>query len=231
MLSPRHSGSRGTDTSSHRSATRAISATVASGSGTCSSTSIAAATSNSESEKERRVASSARYSRLGRRRVDHSCAQLRVLQVDAHDPGVVEPLGPLVREHAFAAAHVEHRPRLRRLPQIVQRAVEAVHQAAHHRVGRSVLVERVAGRDGLDLRGHASTASRDSAPLSPRPRRAGAPLRGPSHSGRGPRRASAPPGARARAPAAARPGCPPGCRRPRPVRRAGPPPRAASSRG
>ena len=76
MFSPRHSGSRGTDTSSQRSATRAISATVVSGSGTCSSTSIAAAVSNSSSANESEVASSARYSRFGARRVSHSAASL-----------------------------------------------------------------------------------------------------------------------------------------------------------
>ena len=43
MFSIRHSGSRGTETSRWRSAQRAISATVCSGSGTCSSTSIALA--------------------------------------------------------------------------------------------------------------------------------------------------------------------------------------------
>ena len=76
ILSIRQSGSRGTDTSSQRRATRAISASVASGSGTCSSTSMAVAMSNSLSPKEREVASSARYSRLGRWRFCHSARSL-----------------------------------------------------------------------------------------------------------------------------------------------------------
>ena len=49
MFRPRHSGSRGTLTSTHRDATRNISASTAAGSGTCSSTSIAVAASNSPS--------------------------------------------------------------------------------------------------------------------------------------------------------------------------------------
>ena len=50
MFSARHSGSRGTETSRcPPRATRAISATVCSGSGTCSSTSIALASVNSPS--------------------------------------------------------------------------------------------------------------------------------------------------------------------------------------
>jgi hypothetical protein len=72
MLSPRQSGSRGTETRSQRFATRAISATVRSGSGTCSNTSIALAMSNSLSANDRFVASSTRYSRFGRRRLSHS---------------------------------------------------------------------------------------------------------------------------------------------------------------
>jgi hypothetical protein len=47
MLSMRHSGSCGTETSRWLLAQRAISASVRSGSGTCSSTSIALAISNS----------------------------------------------------------------------------------------------------------------------------------------------------------------------------------------
>jgi hypothetical protein len=35
-------------------------------------------------------------------------AELRVVEVDPHDPGIAEPLGPFDGEHALAAAHVEH---------------------------------------------------------------------------------------------------------------------------
>src|SRR5919204_258145 len=72
MLSIRQRGSRGTDTSSHDRATRAISATVCSGSGTCSRTSIAVATSNSPSANGRFSAFITRYSRLGAWRCSHS---------------------------------------------------------------------------------------------------------------------------------------------------------------
>src|SRR4051794_39607917 len=73
MFRPRHSGSRGTDTSRWPPrATRAISASVWSGSGTCSSTSIADASSNSPSANGIRSAFMIRYSRLGSRRLSHS---------------------------------------------------------------------------------------------------------------------------------------------------------------
>src|SRR5215207_1537857 len=72
MFSTRHSGSRGTETSSQRCAARAISATVCSGSGTCSRTSIAAARSNSSSAKGRFSAFMTRYSRFGAVRLAHS---------------------------------------------------------------------------------------------------------------------------------------------------------------
>ena len=65
MFSPRHSGSRGTETSSHFEAQRAISETVCSGSGTCSSTSIAVATSNSSSANGRFSAFMTTYCRHG----------------------------------------------------------------------------------------------------------------------------------------------------------------------
>ena len=68
MFVIRQIGSRGTDTSTQRLATRAISATVASGSGTCSSTSIAVAMSNSFSVNDRLVASSP-VARLALRRL------------------------------------------------------------------------------------------------------------------------------------------------------------------
>src|SRR4051794_32431579 len=72
-FSPRHSGSRGTDTRRcPPRATRAISATVCSGSGTCSSTSIAAASSNSPSVNGSRSAFITRYSRFGADRTAHS---------------------------------------------------------------------------------------------------------------------------------------------------------------
>ena len=57
------------------------------------------------------MASSARNSRFGPLALLPLGAQLRVLEVDPHDAPVAEPLGPLEREHALAAAHVEHRRR------------------------------------------------------------------------------------------------------------------------
>ena len=93
-------------------ATRAISATVASGSGTCSSTSIAVASVElvvGEGQRawppRRGTPGSARW------RLSHSACQLGVVEVDADDPPVAQALGPLVGEHALAAADVEHRRR------------------------------------------------------------------------------------------------------------------------
>ena len=110
---PRQSGSRGTETSSQRLATRAISATVCSGSGTCSRTSIAVATSNSPSANGRFSAFMTRYSRLGAGALGPLGVQRRVVEVDADDaPLLAQALRPLVREHALAAADVEQRLRV-----------------------------------------------------------------------------------------------------------------------
>ena len=107
--------------------------------------------------------------------------QLLVVEVDPDDPPVAEPLRPLVRQHALAAADVEHRFRRRLVPELVERAVEGGHQPAHDRVGRAVLVEGVAGRDrvgagrpGCRDAGHAPTRS----PALPVARPASAPVVG-----------------------------------------------------
>ena len=85
MFSARHSGSRGTQTSSQRRATRAISATACSGSGTCSRTSMAVAASNSSSAKGRFSAFITRYSRFGAGALGPLGVQARVVEVDADD--------------------------------------------------------------------------------------------------------------------------------------------------
>ena len=228
MLRPRQSGSRGTDTSRWRRATRAISASVASGSGTCSSTSIAQAMSNSSSPNDSRVASSARNSRFGRAALLPLGAQLGVVEVDADDAAVAEPLGPLDGEHALAAAHVEHGLGRGALPELVERRVEAGHQALDDRVGGAVLVEGVAGGD-LGARRRARRSQLERLPLlrlAGGPARAGrrwwAPGRSRTRrarSARAPRRGAAPRAARARGCAAGARGCRRGCRRARRARR------------
>jgi hypothetical protein len=92
-------------------------------------------------------------------------AQLRVLEVDPDDPTVTEALRPLDRQHALAAAHVEHRGRRRLRPELVERRVEAAHKPLHDRIRRAVLVERVSGRDLGRGRAaaHSFSASRSSA--------------------------------------------------------------------
>ncbi len=114
MFSPRHSGSRGTDTSRWRPRdARHLGDASRAGSGTCSSTSIAATRSNSPSRERERQWSPATgaNSRFGRSRVAHSACELRILEVDPDDAAVAELLGPPVGEHALAAADVEHRAR------------------------------------------------------------------------------------------------------------------------
>ena len=73
---------------------------------------------------------------------------------------------PAVREHALAAADVEHRRRVDALEQLPERALEACHQAPDDRIRRAVLVVRVAGDGPLgvarDRRAHSFTASRSS---------------------------------------------------------------------
>ena len=150
MFNPRHSGSRGTDTSRWPQATRAISATVCSGSGTCSSTSIAHA-SVELAVGERQVLG-LHHAVLEVRRLALLPLGLdrRVLEVDPDD-AAVERLRPLVREHALAAPDVEHRARRGPLEQLVERALEARHQPLHDRVAGAVLVVRVAGDGALGV--------------------------------------------------------------------------------
>ena len=111
-----------------RGRTRAISATVCSGSGTCSSTSIARRQLEL-AVGERQVLGlhdpvlEVRRLALGPLGLDR-----RVLEVDADDAAVAQALRPLVREHALAAADVEHRARRGLRQQLVERALEAGHQ-------------------------------------------------------------------------------------------------------
>ena len=60
--------------------------------------------------------SSTWYSRFGARAALPLLVQQRVVEVDADDAPVAEALGPLVGEHALAAADVEDRGRRRRCP-------------------------------------------------------------------------------------------------------------------
>ena len=76
MLRLRQSGSRGTDTSRWRRATRAISSSVASGSGHVLQHLDRARQVELVVAKDSRVASSARNSRFGRERVSHSARSL-----------------------------------------------------------------------------------------------------------------------------------------------------------
>ncbi len=80
--------------------------------------------------------------------------QQRVVEVDADDATVAEALRPLVRQHALAAADVEQRRGVRLLEELVERALEGAHQAPHDRVGRAVLVVRVAGDGALGVDRH-----------------------------------------------------------------------------
>ena len=190
----RHSGSRGTDTSRWRRATRAISETVCSGSGTCSRTSIAVARSNSSSSNGRRSGGIVANRRLSRRRVSHSARSLGSSRSRPSTGRLAEPLRPAVGQHPLAAADVEHRLRGGALEQPVQRPLKPGHQPPHDRVARAVLVERVAGRDGL-ADAHAFSAPWGTLviPRAPRGRAAR-----PARSARAGRRAAARCGGRAR---------------------------------
>jgi hypothetical protein len=91
----------------------------------------------------------------------------RVLEVDADDAPLAELLRPPVSEHPLAAPDVEERARLSSAEQLLERALEAGHQAADDRVRRAVLVVGVAGDGPLGVdrdggRAHALTASRSS---------------------------------------------------------------------
>ena len=107
-FSARHSGSRGTDTSRWRLATRAISATVLLGVGHV----LEHLGRGGQVEfvlAEREV--------LGRHRPELQvrapprcpfAPELRVLEVDPDDASGPEPLRPLSGQHALAAADIEH---------------------------------------------------------------------------------------------------------------------------
>ena len=67
---------------------------------------------------------------------------------------VAEPLGPLVRQHALAAADVEQRLRVGLGEQLVERALERGHEPPHDGVRGAVLVVGVAGDRALGIDGH-----------------------------------------------------------------------------
>jgi hypothetical protein len=87
------------------------------------------------------------------------------LEVEPHEARLRVALRPLVDEHALAASDVEDRRGRGAAEQIVERALEAGHQSAHHRVGRAVLVVGVAGDRALGVArdgAHSFSASRSS---------------------------------------------------------------------
>ena len=148
MFSIRHSGSRGTDTSRWRSAQRAISASVCSGSGTCSSTSIAQACRT----RSRRTAGSRRASRGTPGWVPGAPPSPPGSRAP---PGRSPPRAPApAAEPTCAPVRPRRSPRpaasgVGRPEELVEGALEACHHAPHQRVGRAVLVIGVAGYDPL----------------------------------------------------------------------------------
>src|SRR5439155_3407942 len=86
--------------------------------------------------------------------------QLRVVEVDPDDPAAVDPVGEDLGEHALTAADVEDRPRARRLQQLEQVPLEAGHHPPDDRIGGSVLVVGVAGRNRLAVPPALAGASR-----------------------------------------------------------------------
>src|SRR5262249_55651636 len=90
----------------------------------------------------------------------------RALEVDADDALAAEALRPLLDEDALAAADVEQRLRGGLREQLVQRALEGGHQPAHDRVGRAVLVVRVAGDRAFAIDGDGRAAHTSRASLS-----------------------------------------------------------------
>ena len=112
-----------------------------------------------------------RYSRFGRLMLGPAGLDRLLLEVDADDARLAQPLRPAVDEHALAAADVEQRARARPASNSSSSvALEAGHQAAHDRVGRAVLVVGVAGDDPVLGDGHAAhsrTASPALAILAP----------------------------------------------------------------
>ena len=140
-LSIRHSGSRGTETSRCRLATRAISATPARDRGRAR-----APRSRRPGRTHRRRTAALRRGRPGTRgsRAPAPPTPPRSFGSSRSIPTTrppAEPLRPLLGEHALAAADVEHGPRRGLVEQLVERALEARHQPAHDRVVRAVLVE------------------------------------------------------------------------------------------
>ena len=169
MFSPRHSGSRGTETSRWPLATRAISATVCAGSGTCSSTSIARRDVELAVGERQVLGLHDLVGEVRRLALLPLGVQQRVVEVDADDAAVAEALRPLVRQHALAAADVEQRLRVGLREELVERALEGAHEPPHDRVRRAVLVVGVAGDRALGVdghgrgrRGHSRSASRSS---------------------------------------------------------------------
>ena len=173
MFRPRHSGSRGTETSSQRCAQRAISATVCSGSGTCSSTSIAVASvelvvgerqvlglHDLVLEVRRRCAWPTRPGAPGRRGRCRRCAPSP--RRCAHSCVSTPSPQPTSRSECGAAWR----------EQLVERALEARHQPPDDRVGRAVLVVGVAGDRALGVDGDVLLTA--SPPPAPRSARAGA---------------------------------------------------------
>src|SRR5262249_36314448 len=79
---------------------------------------------------------------------------------------VAEAARPLLHEDALAAADVEDRLRVGLGEQLVERALEGRHQAAHDRVGRAVLVVRVAGDRAFAVDGDGAAAHTSRASIS-----------------------------------------------------------------
>ena len=116
MFRPRHSGSRGTDTSSQRSRHPRHLGHRGLGVG------HVLEHLDRGGHVELAVGEGQRGGLLGAvlevraRARGPLCGQLLVVEVDAHDAPVAELLGPLVGEHPLAAAHVEHRRAARPSP-------------------------------------------------------------------------------------------------------------------
>jgi hypothetical protein len=94
---------------------------------------------------------------VGRRPLGPLGVQGRIVEVDAdHAALVAQALGPLMGQHALAAAHVEQRLRVGLREELVERALEAGHEAPDDGVRRAVLVVGVAGDRALTVDGDAA---------------------------------------------------------------------------
>ena len=163
-LSPRQSGSRGTDTSSHRRATRPISASVDSGCGVLEHLDRGGQVELVVREGQRaglpgdelEVRAPPALSHSARAGSSRSIPTARVSQ----------PLRQRQGQDALAAADVEQGARLAR-SQRSSRSGEACHQAADDRIRGAVLVVGVAGGDVYRGSGAHSLIASVSASESP----------------------------------------------------------------